>query len=56
MAGLYINYEETSPFQLKVGFGVTDWEKGNDSVLLLRKANQALDTAKNNGNNMIEAV
>lgn len=56
LAGLYINYEETSPFQLKVGFGVSGWEKGNDSVLLLRKANQALDTAKSNGNNMIEAV
>jgi len=41
---------------LEAGFGVTGWEKGNDSVLLLRKANQGLDTAKGKGNNMIEAV
>ncbi|WP_455366149.1 diguanylate cyclase domain-containing protein, partial [Kaarinaea lacus] len=38
-------HHETATFQLQANFGVTAWEKGNDSVLLLRKANQALDTA-----------
>lgn len=56
VADLAISYEDSEPFHVVAGFGVTGWEKGNDSVLLLRKANQALDTAKGNGNNMIEAV
>jgi diguanylate cyclase (GGDEF)-like protein len=30
-------------------FGVSAWEKGNDSVLLLRHANQSLELAKDNG-------
>jgi len=52
---LEINFEDAS-FKLEAGFGVTGWEKGNDSVLMLRKAGQALDTAKEKGDNMIEAV
>ena len=49
-------HHETATFQLQANFGVTAWEKGNDSVLLLRKANQALDTAKSTGSSAIEAV
>jgi len=52
---LEVNFEGAS-FKLEAGFGVTAWEKGNDSVLMLRKANQALDAAKEKGENMIEAV
>ena len=52
---LEVNYED-SRFKLETAFGVTGWEKGNDSVLMLRKANQGLDAAKEKGNNMIEAV
>ena len=52
---LEVNFEGSS-FKLEAGFGVTAWEKGNDSVLMLRKANQALDAAKEKGENMIEAV
>ncbi|WP_455376210.1 diguanylate cyclase domain-containing protein [Kaarinaea lacus] len=55
VSDLEINFENSN-FKLEAGFGVTGWEKGNDSVLMLRKANQALDTAKEKGNNMIEAV
>jgi len=55
VSDLEIHFENTT-FKLESGFGVTGWEKGNDSVLMLRKANQALDTAKEKGNNMIEAV
>ena len=53
---LPVHFENNAPFHLQAGFGVTAWEKGNDSVLLLRKANQALDTAKTGGVNAIEAV
>ena len=52
---LQVNYEDKS-FQLQANFGVTAWEKGNDSVLLLRKANQGLDTARANSESAIEAV
>ncbi|KPJ94443.1 MAG: hypothetical protein AMJ55_06390 [Gammaproteobacteria bacterium SG8_15] len=55
VAELEIHYENAS-FKLDASFGVTAWEKGNDSVLLLRKANQALDTAKSSGSNPIEAM
>jgi diguanylate cyclase (GGDEF)-like protein len=56
VAELSVSYENNEPFHLQTNFGVTAWEKGNDSVLLLRKANQALDTAKTNGSNAIEAL
>ena len=56
VSNLEIKFEDNEPFHLHAGFGVSGWEKGNDSVLLLRKANQALDTAKEKGNNTIEAV
>ncbi|MGD8570380.1 MAG: diguanylate cyclase [Gammaproteobacteria bacterium] len=56
VADLPVSYENSSPFHLQTNFGVTSWEKGNDSVLLLRKANQALDAAKTNGTNAIEAL
>ena len=52
---LQVNYEDKS-FPLQANFGVTAWEKGNDSVLLLRKANQGLDTARANSESAIEAV
>ena len=52
---LQVHFEDTS-FLLQANFGVTAWEKGNDSVLLLRKANQGLDTARTSGANAIEAV
>ena len=52
---LEVNYEDVN-FKLESAFGVTGWEKGNDSALMLRKANQALDAAREKGNNMIEAV
>lgn len=55
VSDLQVNFENTN-IGLESGFGVTGWEKGNDSVLMLRKANQALDNAKSKGNNMIEAV
>ncbi len=52
---LMVHYEDTS-FKLQANFGVTAWEKGNDSVLLLRKVNQALESARTSGENAIEAV
>lgn len=55
VAELVIHHESTS-FNLQANFGVTAWEKGNDSVLLLRKANQALDTARSSGSSTIEAM
>lgn len=55
VSDLSINLDGTN-LTLEAGFGVTGWEKGNDSVLMLRKAGQALDTAKEKGDNMIEAV
>ncbi|WP_455220973.1 sensor domain-containing diguanylate cyclase [Kaarinaea lacus] len=55
VAELEIHHENAS-FGLQANFGVTAWEKGNDSVLLLRKANQALDTARTSGSNAIEAM
>jgi len=56
IAELPINYENNAPFHMTTGFGVTGWEKGNDSVLLLRKASQALDAAKHAGANMIKTA
>ena len=56
VSDLPVQYENNAPFHLQAGFGVTAWEKGNDSVLLLRKASQALDAAKTSGSNAIEAV
>ena len=56
VADLPVTYENNAPFHLLANFGVTAWEKGNDSVLLLRKANQALDTAKTSDGNAIEAL
>jgi len=49
-------HHDTASFHLLANFGVTAWEKGNDSVLLLRKANQALDSARTSGSNAIEAM
>jgi len=56
IAELPINYENSTTIHMTAGFGVTGWEKGNDSVLLLRKASQALDAAKNAGANTIETA
>lgn len=55
VADLAVNFDG-SQISLETAYGVTGWEKGNDSVLMLRKASQALDNAKSRGNNMIEAV
>ncbi|MCI0506167.1 MAG: diguanylate cyclase [Gammaproteobacteria bacterium] len=55
VAELQVQHENTS-FHLEANFGVTSWEKGNDSVLLLRKAHQALDAARDNGSNAVESV
>jgi diguanylate cyclase (GGDEF)-like protein len=40
---------EGNALQLQVCFGIAAWEKGNDSVLLLRNANQSLEAAKESG-------
>ncbi|MGD8593311.1 MAG: GGDEF domain-containing protein [Gammaproteobacteria bacterium] len=45
---LSITYKDTT-LPISACFGVSAWEKGNDSVLLLRHANQSLDVAKDNG-------
>jgi diguanylate cyclase (GGDEF)-like protein len=55
VAELEVHHDNAS-FHLLANFGVTAWEKGNDSVLLLRKANQALDSARTSGSNAIEAM
>lgn len=46
---LTIQHEDHEPFNLEVSLGVSAWEKGNDSVLLLRNAKQSLDVAKSRG-------
>lgn len=50
---LHVTYEDTS-LPMSACFGVSAWEKGNDSVLLLRHANQSLDLAKENGPGSIQ--
>ena len=50
---LHVTYEDT-PLPMNACFGVSAWEKGNDSVLLLRHANQSLDLAKENGPGSIQ--
>lgn len=52
---LQVNFESES-LPVESAFGVSAWEKGNDSVLLLRKASKALETAKNKGKNTIESA
>lgn len=54
VSDLEINYKDHS-YTLEASFGVTGWEKGNDTVLLLRRANQALEYAKAKGHSAIEA-
>jgi diguanylate cyclase (GGDEF)-like protein len=48
VADLSINYQKHS-IRWLASFGVSAWEKGNDSVLLLRHATQSLELAKQNG-------
>ncbi len=50
---LTISHENTT-LPISACFGVSAWEKGNDSVLLLRHANQSLDLAKENGPGSIQ--
>jgi diguanylate cyclase (GGDEF)-like protein len=50
---LTVTYKDTT-LPANACFGVSAWEKGNDSVLLLRHANQSLDLAKQNGPGSIE--
>jgi diguanylate cyclase (GGDEF)-like protein len=45
VAKLLIQEEVIEPISLQVSMGVASWEQGNDSTLLLRKANQQLTTA-----------
>lgn len=52
---LQIHFDDQT-LKVETAFGVTAWEKGNDSVLLLRKASKALESAKNKGRNSIESV
>ncbi|MDH5326204.1 MAG: diguanylate cyclase [Gammaproteobacteria bacterium] len=46
---LTIHYKGHEPFSLDVSLGVAAWEKGNDSILLLRNAKQSLEVAKSRG-------
>ena len=50
---LHVTHEDT-PLPMSACFGVSAWEKGNDSVLLLRHANQSLDLARENGPGSIQ--
>ena len=45
---------ESIPLPVTACFGVSAWEKGNDSVLLLRHATQSLDVAKQSGPGSIQ--
>ncbi|WP_455203062.1 diguanylate cyclase domain-containing protein [Kaarinaea lacus] len=45
---------ESQKLQLQPCFGVAAWEKGNDSMLLLRHAKQSLETAKKDGPGSIQ--
>ncbi len=53
VAELGVIFEDT-PLPMSACFGVSAWEKGNDSVLLLRHANQSLDVAKESGPGSIQ--
>jgi len=50
---LNVNYKDTT-LPMSACFGVSAWEKGNDSVLLLRHASQSLDVAKESGPGSIQ--
>jgi len=52
---LPVKLSENEILHLDANFGISAWEKGNDVVLLLRRATQALEAAKNKGANAIEA-
>jgi len=52
---LPIKLSDNEIIHLNANFGISTWEKGNDAVLLLRRATQALEAAKNKGTNTIEA-
>ena len=49
-------HHDGNQFIVETGFGVTGWEKGNDSVLLLRRASQALDAARQKGQGSVESA
>ena len=53
VAELQIQYETIPNINLHACYGVAAWEKGNDSMLLLRNANQAMTHARNKGNGAI---
>lgn len=51
VAKLLIQDEVIEPISLHIAMGIASWEQGNDSTLLLRKANQHLTKAKENAAN-----
>ena len=55
LAELVVTFNGHS-LHVQTGFGVSGWEKGNDSVLLLRRASQALDSAKRQGHGAVESL
>lgn len=56
IAQLQIELDDSTVTALQACFGVCAWGKGNDSLLLLRNAKQALESAKNKGAGTIEVV
>jgi len=54
ISGLSIKFNDSETLHLGANFGISTWEKGNDAVLLLRRATKALETAKNKGTCSIE--
>lgn len=50
---LTVNFEDQQ-LDIQACFGVASWEKGNDTVLLLRHATQSLEIAKQNGAGSIQ--
>lgn len=56
VAELQIRYEAIPDLNLQACYGVASWEKGNDSLMLLRNASQAMSRARNHGAGFIEVA
>jgi diguanylate cyclase (GGDEF)-like protein len=56
VAELQIRYEGAPNLQLQACYGVASWAKGNDSLLLLRNANQAMIKARSQGTGVVEVA
>lgn len=54
VAELHTQNESVSDVKLQACYGVAAWEKGNDSLLLLRNANQAMARARDQGIGVVE--